>query len=248
MSGPRGAGNPGAAPPEPLPVDYPRQPRRSQQPLPTAILGARHSPAEPPMQQLTGIDTLFLTQESERTPLYISPLLIYDPSTAPGGRVRFKGILRRSQSGCISPRLFRRHLVEVPFGIDHPYWVEDRTTSISSSTCATSRSPQPGDWRQLCIQVARLHARVLDRSRPLWESLRDRGTRQCRGPAEGMLRAVPEDAPRGDRRRLRHRDHRRDPRHRATRRRARCRAPRHLAARSASPPRSACWRAPGCTT
>ena len=30
--------------------------------------------------------------------------------------------------------------------------------------------PKPGDWRQLCIQVARLQARMIDRSRPLWEA------------------------------------------------------------------------------
>jgi diacylglycerol O-acyltransferase len=30
--------------------------------------------------------------------------------------------------------------------------------------------PHPGDWRQLCIQVARIHSRPLDRSKPLWEA------------------------------------------------------------------------------
>jgi diacylglycerol O-acyltransferase / wax synthase len=29
--------------------------------------------------------------------------------------------------------------------------------------------PKPGDWRQLCIQVSRLHARGMDLSKPLWE-------------------------------------------------------------------------------
>jgi hypothetical protein len=29
--------------------------------------------------------------------------------------------------------------------------------------------PQPGDWRQLCIQASRIHARALDLNRPLWE-------------------------------------------------------------------------------
>ena len=29
--------------------------------------------------------------------------------------------------------------------------------------------PSPGDWRQLCILVSRLHALPLDRSKPLWE-------------------------------------------------------------------------------
>jgi WS/DGAT/MGAT family acyltransferase len=30
--------------------------------------------------------------------------------------------------------------------------------------------PKPGDWRQLMIQVARLHSRPLDRGHPLWEA------------------------------------------------------------------------------
>jgi WS/DGAT/MGAT family acyltransferase len=30
--------------------------------------------------------------------------------------------------------------------------------------------PKPGDWRQLCIMAARIHARPVDRSRPLWEA------------------------------------------------------------------------------
>ena len=29
--------------------------------------------------------------------------------------------------------------------------------------------PKPGDWRQFCIQVSRIHARPLDLQRPLWE-------------------------------------------------------------------------------
>ena len=29
--------------------------------------------------------------------------------------------------------------------------------------------PEPGDWRQLCIQVARLHSRPLDLTKPPWE-------------------------------------------------------------------------------
>jgi diacylglycerol O-acyltransferase / wax synthase len=29
--------------------------------------------------------------------------------------------------------------------------------------------PQPGDWRQLCIEIARIHARQIDLRRPPWE-------------------------------------------------------------------------------
>ena len=120
------------------------------------------------MQQLTGIDTLFLTQETERTPLHISPLLIYDPSTAPGGKVRFKDILRLFGSRLHLAPIFRRRLVEVPMGLDYPYWVEADDFDLEFHVRHIAL-PQPGDWRQLCIQVARLHARILDRSRPLWE-------------------------------------------------------------------------------
>jgi diacylglycerol O-acyltransferase / wax synthase len=30
--------------------------------------------------------------------------------------------------------------------------------------------PKPGDWRQFCILLARLHSRPLDLSRPPWEA------------------------------------------------------------------------------
>ncbi len=121
------------------------------------------------MQQLTGMDTLFLTQESERAPLHIAPLLIYDPSTAPGGLVRFKDILRLFASRLHLAPIFRRRLVDVPFGLDYPYWIESADFDLEFHVRHIAL-PKPGDWRQLCIQIARLHSRPLDRSHPLWEA------------------------------------------------------------------------------
>jgi len=138
------------------------------------------------MQQLTGIDTLFLTQETERTPLHISPLLIYDPSTAPGGKVRFKDILRLFGSRLHLAPIFRRRLVEVPMGLDYPYWVEADDFDLEFHVRHIAL-PQPGDWRQLCIQVARLHARILDRSRPLWEAYVIEGLDNIEGLPKGCF-------------------------------------------------------------
>jgi WS/DGAT/MGAT family acyltransferase len=138
------------------------------------------------MQQLTGIDTLFLTQETERTPLHISPLLIYDPSTAPGGRVRFKDILRLFENRLHLAPIFRRRLVEVPFGLDYPYWVEAEDFDLEFHVRHIAL-PQPGDWRQLCIQVARLHARILDRSHPLWEAYVIEGLDNIEGLPKGSF-------------------------------------------------------------
>jgi len=148
------------------------------------MTGIRRDPSH--MQQLTGIDTLFLTQETERTPLHISPLLIYDPSTAAGGHVRFKDILRLFESRLHLAPIFRRKLVEVPFGLDYPYWVEADDFDLEFHVRHIAL-PKPGDWRQLCIQLARLHARILDRSRPLWEAYVIEGLDNVEGLPRGSF-------------------------------------------------------------
>ena len=45
------------------------------------------------MQQLSWTDDMMLRAERPETPMQIQMLLIYDPATAPGGKVTFKGIL-----------------------------------------------------------------------------------------------------------------------------------------------------------
>lgn len=121
------------------------------------------------MQQLSGQDAMFLYGEMDNTPMHIGPVLIYDPSTAPGGFVRFKDILQTFEERLYRSPVFTRKLVNVPFGLDHPFWIEDDRFDIEFHVRHIAL-PKPGDWRQLCIQIARLHARPLDRARPLWEA------------------------------------------------------------------------------
>jgi WS/DGAT/MGAT family acyltransferase len=52
--------------------------------------------------------------------------------------------------------------------LHRPYWVEDPNFDLEYHVRHIGL-PQPGDWRQLCIQVARLHARQIDLRRPPWE-------------------------------------------------------------------------------
>jgi diacylglycerol O-acyltransferase / wax synthase len=63
---------------------------------------------------------------------------------------------------------FRQRLVEVPLGLDQPYWIEDPDFDIEYHVRELAL-PAPGDDHQLAEQTARLHARHLDRRRPLWE-------------------------------------------------------------------------------
>lgn len=120
------------------------------------------------MQQLTGLDASFLYAETKNAPQHIGGLSIWDPSTAPGGVVRFKRIIQTMEERAHLAPYLRQRLYEVPFNADFPFWVKDQSFDAEFHIRHIAL-PKPGDWRQLCIQVARLNSRALDRSRPLWE-------------------------------------------------------------------------------
>ena len=132
------------------------------------------------MKQLSGLDNLFLALERGNQFLHVAGLGIYDPSTAPGGKVRFKSVLNHFASRLDESKAFRRRLITVPKDIDRPYWVEDGAIDLEYHVRHIAL-PHPGDWRQLCIQVARIHSRPLDQSKPLWEVYVIEGLRQIPG-------------------------------------------------------------------
>ena len=120
------------------------------------------------MKQMTGLDASFLYFERPRMPMHVGGLYIYDQSTAPGGQVRFKDILNFIEERVHLVRSFRQRSVPVPLNLDHPYWINDPEFNIEYHVRHMAL-PQPGDWRQLCILAARLFARPLDLTKPLWE-------------------------------------------------------------------------------
>jgi len=120
------------------------------------------------MERLTGLESLYLHLEADGTPMNVSSLTIYDRSSAPGGGVGFADMQRFIAERAFRAGLFRRRLAALPLAIARPYWVDDPGFDIEFHVRHIAL-PKPGDWRQLCTQVARLHARPLDRSRPLWE-------------------------------------------------------------------------------
>ena len=120
------------------------------------------------MQQLSAMDASFLYNETPNAPGHIFGVYVYDQSSAPNGKVTFKGILDHVERRLHISRTFRQRLVEVPMGLDHPYWIEDPDFDLEYHVRHVAL-PEPGDWRQLCIQAARIFARPLDRTRPLWE-------------------------------------------------------------------------------
>ncbi|NOX69663.1 MAG: wax ester/triacylglycerol synthase family O-acyltransferase [Gammaproteobacteria bacterium] len=141
------------------------------------------------MQQLSGMDSSFLYMETGSTPMHIGSLTIYDQSSAPGGQVTFKEILEFFSSRLHKARAFRQRLARVPLSLDNPYWIEDPDFDLEFHVRHIAL-PSPGDWRQLCIQAARLHARPLDRNKPLWEAYVIEGLDNVEGVPKGSFALV----------------------------------------------------------
>jgi WS/DGAT/MGAT family acyltransferase len=120
------------------------------------------------MQQLSAQDAQFLYMESEDNLIHVTAVYIYDPSTAPNGKVRFKDIIQHVESRLDASPIFTRRLVHVPFALDYPYWAEDENFDIEFHI-RHGRLPDPGDWRQFCIHMARYHSRPMSMRRPPWE-------------------------------------------------------------------------------
>lgn len=119
-------------------------------------------------QQLSAQDAQFLYLQTGENLTHIMGIYIYDPSTAPDGKVRFKDIVQHVASRVHTSPVFKRKLYRLPFDLDHPYWVEDPHFDIEAHI-THARLPEPGDWRQLCIHVARHFSRPMDMNRPLWD-------------------------------------------------------------------------------
>ncbi len=117
------------------------------------------------MQQLTGVDASFLYMESPTTFGHVSSLIVYEPNE---GGADFDSVKEMFAARLPLLDPMRRKLVEVPFNLDHPYWIEDPDLDLDFHIRQTAVAP-PGDDEQLAELVSRLIARPLDRSRPLWE-------------------------------------------------------------------------------
>lgn len=118
--------------------------------------------------QVDSEDANFLFLEKTESPTHISLLYLYDQSALGGDFVRFTQIRQHIANRLNSAPVFRQKIRQTPGNIDFPYWENDQRFDLDFHIRHLGL-PKPGDWRQFCIQIARLHSRPLDLSRPLWE-------------------------------------------------------------------------------
>ena len=130
------------------------------------------------MERLSGLDATFLYLETPAAHMHVAMTGIYDTSTMPGG-YSFEAFRDHIVSRFNRIPAFTRRLVEVPFRLHHPVWVEDPNFDVSYHVRRVA-VPAPGGRRELAEMAAHIASIPLDRTRPLWEAWVIEGLKQNR--------------------------------------------------------------------
>jgi WS/DGAT/MGAT family acyltransferase len=120
--------------------------------------------------RLTALDASFLHLERVETPMQVGAVAVLEsaPFFDEAGCFRLADVRALVGSRLhLIPR-FRKRIMEVPFGLGYPVWVDDEDFDIARHVHLT-RLPAPGRRRDLLDLAERLMAQLLDRRHPLWE-------------------------------------------------------------------------------
>jgi len=120
------------------------------------------------MEQLSGLDTAFVHQDSRRTPMHICAVLVYDTGDDKQWAISLDELKHLAAERLAQVPLFRRRLKRVAMGMDTPYWVDIAASDWDRHISETS-VPLAGDWEALQQVLARLHSARMDLDQPLWE-------------------------------------------------------------------------------
>lgn len=120
--------------------------------------------------RLSAQDASFLHAETPETPMHVGSLGVFqgEPLFDGAGRFRIDDFRDHVASRLHLVPLFRKKIVDVPFGQGRPVWVDDPEFDIAYHVRLTAL-PAPGDEEQLRLLTSRIQSHLLDRSKPLWE-------------------------------------------------------------------------------
>jgi WS/DGAT/MGAT family acyltransferase len=118
-------------------------------------------------KKLSSLDASFLYLETPEMPMHVGSMAIF---RLPDG---YKGNFFEEFKAMIASRLhiapiLKARLEKAPLDIDHPSWVEDDQFNIDRHIFRASL-PEPRDRATLERTVGWMHAKLLNRARPLWE-------------------------------------------------------------------------------
>src|SRR5437660_682017 len=118
-------------------------------------------------KKLSSLDASFLYLETPEMPMHVGSMAIF---RLPEG---YEGDFFEDFKAMIASRLdvapiLKARLEKAPLDIDHPSWVEDDQCAIARHIFHASL-PAPHDRATLEPIVGWMHAKLLNRARPLWE-------------------------------------------------------------------------------
>ncbi|MEA2645730.1 MAG: diacylglycerol O-acyltransferase / wax synthase [Chloroflexota bacterium] len=119
-------------------------------------------------ERLTALDATFLNVEQPHMPMHVAGLFIFKDTPEIKGRPGVAGIFQTVEERLHLVPRYRQRVQPVPFGLGHPLWVDDPDFDLAYHLRRLAL-PHPGGWKELLEVVSRIHARPLDRARPLWE-------------------------------------------------------------------------------
>ncbi len=119
------------------------------------------------MQQLSGLDAVWLYLESDQTPMHVGGVYLFDTSNR-RHPIDFQ-VFREHLAGRLDvARILRQRPVEVPLNLGAPYWIDDPDFFLDAHLSRHTLA-RPGDWPALMNLAEDFFSRPLERDRPLWE-------------------------------------------------------------------------------
>lgn len=115
--------------------------------------------------RLSPSDASFYRLENTATPMYVGSLSILQ---RPRAGLSYETLLATVEQRLPQTPRYRQKVREVRIGPARPVWIDDSDFDITYHV-RRSALPSPGSDEQLHELIARLAARPLDKSRPLWE-------------------------------------------------------------------------------
>jgi len=119
------------------------------------------------MQRLSGRDAMFVYMETPTNHMHVTGVFLVDPAVAPQG-FSFDQVRDMVERRLHRAAPFRRRLVEVPFNLAPPLWIEDPDFDLDYHV-RRACLPSPGGKAELESFVGQMVGLPLDRQRPLWE-------------------------------------------------------------------------------
>src|ERR1700683_964710 len=118
-------------------------------------------------RKLSTIDASFLYLETPEMPMHVGSMAIFKPSPDHAGDFfePFKALIASRLH--LAPILISK-LEKTPLDIDNPSWVVDDQFDVDRHIFR-ARLPAPADRATRARTVGWMHAKLLNRARPLWE-------------------------------------------------------------------------------